>query len=371
MEVNGRLRRLLPRRRRLRVPVPAPALRRCLAGGHRAGAHQPAAPAAAGGRSRRPCGCWSSGRWPRTRPTASPTAAPSPRPSAGSPPVARSPPWPAGHHAHPGPRWRGATLHAGHRRHGRDRPSGPATGPAPPRPTGPVGPMPPLQAPPEDDWDAEDEPTTAVRARPVGLAGRRPRAAAPARRRNLVPGGREQPGAGRRRDDHDHGRATAPARPASSSTPPTSSATRRTMCGRDSRPRPRRPAVRGGLRRPPEGVDRKLDAGDVAGLDPSGGFAEPGTEVTLTWPGRLHPADDAAGRRPRTTTVAEPTHPPAHRRRTRPTGPPPTTGRPPSTRGAGAGRAAADGAGPERGPCAGGPGVTARPDRPESRRSSG
>ena len=64
-------------------------VRRRLPGGDRAGAHQPAAAAAARPRPAGRAAARSSARWPRTPPTASPTAARSPRPSGGWPPAAR------------------------------------------------------------------------------------------------------------------------------------------------------------------------------------------------------------------------------------------------------------------------------------------
>ena len=197
----------------------------------------------------------------------------------------------------------------------------PATGPGarspagPPRP-GPAAPMPPLQAPPDDDW-LDDGRRRAAGGRGRGrwlwlAAARRP--AAPPGRGHLVPAQRRQP-------RHRRRRRAAPAPRRSSARPDrhparpgrTSSAARPTRCRPSWRP-PGSPsreqdARTGAMLR---GADTALDAGDVAGLDPSG---VPGRSPAT--PVILYVARD--GLRPRRASQA----PTADRRRR----PPPTTAR--------------------------------------------
>jgi hypothetical protein len=184
--------------------------------------------------------------------------------------------------------------------------AGPVTGPA--GPARPAGPMPPLQAPPEDDWDVvDDEEPPRGRGRWAWLA------AAVAVVLILVGGtwfllsdGNRGPGS-----------AAATTTTQTSASPTGIQLDPSAFVGRPA------DEVQGQLEAAGLTVTQKdaddaelakadtaLDAGDVAGLRPSGVLATPGTAVTLYVARRAYDPSDRGGATPTTTarkTTSAPT----------------------------------------------------------------
>jgi serine/threonine-protein kinase len=172
----------------------------------------------------------------------------------------------------------------------------------------PVGPMPPLHAPPEDDeWGPEDEPVDERRR------GRRWAWLAAALVLLLLLGGGAWlllSSGNRGQDDADGGGTTT----ASS----TAAAPTGILLDPDEFVGEPLESVTAELRAaglvisPPQEADEEmleaagtdLQAGDVAALDPSGSFAQPGTEVTLFYAAEAYPPEDEA---PQTSETPDPT----------------------------------------------------------------
>ena len=201
--------------------------------------------------------------------------------------------------------------------------------------TGPVGPMPPLQAPPQDDdWAADEEPADERRR------GRRWIWVAAALVLLLLLGGGTWfllSSGNRGQDDADGGTTTSSSTaaaptgilldPAAFLGDPVADVTARLEAAGLVVLEPQDADAE-----MLEAADMELQAGDVAGLDPSRGFAPPGTEVTLYVAREDYtPEDDAppTTEAPETTTQSEaPTTTPAP---TTTTPPPTTTTEPPAT----------------------------------------
>jgi serine/threonine-protein kinase len=176
--------------------------------------------------------------------------------------------------------------------------------------TGPAGPMPPLQAPPDDDWDAvdaDDEPTSgrgrwawlAVAVLLVlGLAG----------------------GAWYLLSDGNRGTGGATAATSTTQTSGTPTGIQLDPAAFIGRPADEVQAqlTAAGLTVTQKDADDAelakagvaLDAGDVAGLQPSGVLAAPGTAVTLYVAQKAYDPSHRSGAPPTTTTATTTTAPP-------------------------------------------------------------
>jgi serine/threonine-protein kinase len=179
----------------------------------------------------------------------------------------------------------------------------PATGTAGPL-TGPAGPMPPLQAPPGDDWDGGDR--RPGRGKWVWLA------TALVLLLLLGGGAWYLLGSGNRGRDDAAG-STSASRTTSAS-PTGIQLDPAAFIGRPADEVQQKLEAAGILVRREEADEdvlasagRKLDAGDVAGLDPSSGFAAPGSEVTLFVATDPYAPEDSTGDTEPTTT--QPTTP--------------------------------------------------------------
>jgi serine/threonine-protein kinase len=204
----------------------------------------------------------------------------------------------------------------------------PATGPgavAGGPPTGPAGPMPPLQAPPEEDeWDAGDEAPRSGRARWIWLS-------AAVVLLLLLAGGTWFLLADGNRGSGGTSAETSTSR--SSAAPTGLQLDAAAFVGRPADEVQAELQAAGLVVRQEDADDdvlasagQSLDAGDVAGLDPSSGFAAPGTEVVLlVAKDAFSPEDQAEETTEAPPTTEAPTSTRATQTSEAPTTEPPTT----------------------------------------------